>query len=103
MGERLGGRPELTGTRTIRPKISDLAGLMYPGFKLPDPTFTISEQEIFDFCNGCDRHETNNDCTLNTSNDQARYAKRKLCSDGMVDGKRGEMTAEGFIPFNAWQ
>lgn len=98
-GEQVENKARLTGTRIIQPKISDLAGLIYPGFRLPNPIFTISEQEIADFCGNCDRHETNNDCTLNTSNDQARYAERKLCGDAMVECKRGEMTSDGFKPY----
>jgi hypothetical protein len=47
---------------------------------------TILEADIKKFCTGCDRFQEAEPCNIG-SNDQARYAARKLCGWVIIDGQ----------------
>lgn len=100
--ENTEARPNPTDVRNIIPKFSDFAALRYPHLfpmsTLPDPSLQITEQAITDFCSGCDRLQQNNQCSVNDSNDQARYAERKWCGIATVGDQIGDMTSKGFKP-----
>lgn len=67
----------------------------------------IAESAVQEFCDGCDLLQKSEDdleknrvCLLG-SNKQARYAARGSCGWAQVDGKRGQMTDEGFVIFKS--
>lgn len=60
---------------------------------------SISEEEIAEFCKGCDDLEKSGVCRVAGANDQGRYVIRKGCGWAHVDGVRGEMLEDGFNPW----
>ena len=61
----------------------------------------LPESQIADFCKPCQLRNPDNTCKIDTheGNDQGRYVVRNWCGWAMVNGTRGQMTNEGFKPF----
>lgn len=87
---------ELEPTRTITPKMHDL-GPIGVILGISGPTYQVAESRIAEFCGGCDYLGPDNVSRVG-SNNQGRYVDREWCGWASVDGVRGQMTREGFIP-----
>lgn len=91
---------ELKGSRTVTPRFQDYAVAAFDGVSIA-PSRQVAESRIADFCGGCDKLNADNVCDLVGSNDQGRYVDREWCGWASVDGVRGQMTKEGFIPLGS--
>ncbi|HWA52082.1 MAG TPA: hypothetical protein VG895_03450 [Patescibacteria group bacterium] len=85
--------------RPINTEVDEIYNLFYPNDQTPVAS-SIPELKITEFCRNCDWYKAEtNGCQIVDSNDQARYALRRWCGWANVNGKRGEMTEEGFKPY----
>lgn len=79
---------EKLGAREVTPRHQDF-------FTKP---WSIPEERIAIFCNGCDFLGPDNICKLVDANDQGRYVEREICGWAKVGSVHGVMTLEGFLP-----
>jgi hypothetical protein len=60
-------------------------------------SIALTEQEIVDFCKGCDRLAPNGECNKLSVRRQARFATVGLCEKAIAKGSLGVMTTGGFL------
>jgi|GEM_PF-6043310 len=82
--------------RAIVPEIQDFFAAYAFGYPLH---LSVSEGEVNAFCSNCDMRRKEDGICSSGENDQSRYAARKWCGWAEVNGTRGQMTKEGFKPW----
>ncbi len=55
-------------------------------------------KQIIEFCRGCDFLNKRDKSCIQVGGNQLMVTKRGLCDSAMVNGARGTMTSNGFIP-----
>ncbi len=62
------------------------------------PQLFISEKRIREFCGRCDKQTHDNMCLQLSGYTQGINALNEICVWASIDGIKGKMTGEGFIP-----